>query len=97
MEFINKVLELLAGIGKDACAKGKQLNKIVHLKSQIAACEEVIDKNYAEIGRLVYEQAVKTQNAGAYTKQCTAIANAKRGIIDLNARIEEAKKNELKI
>ena len=89
MDFIYKVLELLQGIGKDACDKGKQLKKIAHIKSQISACKEVVDKNYREIGRLYYEKY--GENAGEFAKQCEAIKNAGNGLTALEEQLELAK------
>ena len=55
MDFIKKVEETATSKGKVVADKAKQLAEIASLKSQIGTCEEVIKKNYAEIGKLYYE------------------------------------------
>lgn len=90
MEFIEKIGNTITVKGKEAADKAKEMAEIANLKSQISTCEEVVKKNYMEIGKLYYEQ-----NGGnpdpAFEKQCTAIQNARNGIRELNARIDGIK------
>ena len=52
MDFFEKVGETITGKSKDIVDKAKDLAEIASLRSQIGTCEEVIKKNYLEIGRL---------------------------------------------
>lgn len=56
MDFFEKLGETITERGKEAADKAKDLAEIARLKSQISTCEEVIRKNYMEIGRLYYEK-----------------------------------------
>ena len=91
MDFINKVLEFVTGISKDVIARGKQLKTIARLKSQIAACEEVIRKNYTEIGKAYYDKFIEGEDIPDFTKQCTAITNAQRGVTELREKLQAVK------
>ena len=61
------------------------------LKSQIATCQEVIKKNYLEIGKLYYEEYRDVEDA-PFEKQREAITNARKGEEELQAKIEELKR-----
>ena len=91
MDFINKVLEFITGISKDVIARGRQIKAITRLKSQISACEEVIRKNYAEIGRLYYDKYMSGEDMPIFEKQCKAIDNAQRGVEELRKKLQEVK------
>lgn len=90
MDFFEKVGETITTKGKDVADKAKDMAEIVSLKNQINVCEEVIKKNYLEIGKLYYEEHVECENS-AYERQCSAIKNAENGIKDLEAKIREIK------
>ncbi len=90
MELFDKVSETIMTKGQQAVDKAKELATIASLKSQIASCEEVIQKNYAEIGRLYYKENGSAEE-NPYAKQCKAIENAKKGIEDLERKIRETK------
>ena len=102
MERFDTVKAVVVNRGRAAVEKAKDLTEIAKLKAQIMSCEEVIRKNYLEIGQLVYEDYEEKKDAGEeysvaeggnwYTKQCVAIANAKKAIEELERRIEELKK-----
>lgn len=90
MEVFRQMEEALTAAGQDVVGKAKELSTVASLKSQISTCEEVIKKNYAEIGKLYYE------NFGAnpeelFAKQCRAISNAKQGVKELEQRIRDIK------
>lgn len=70
--------------------KAKELTSVASLKSQISTCEEVIKKNYAEIGRLYYENFGENPEE-LFAKQCKAIGNAKQGVKELEQRIRDIK------
>lgn len=95
----NKIMELmekLAEKGNIAVNKAKDLAEIARLKAQILSCEDVIKKNYQEIGKIVYEEyqdfPEERMAEASYLKQCRAIANAKQGVEKLKAQIREIQK-----
>ena len=90
MDFFEKVVDTVTTKGREAADKAKEMAEIVRLKNQIAACEEVIRKNYTEIGRLFMEQYKDVKDA-PFEKQRMAIANAQAGIADLQKKIREVK------
>lgn len=112
MEKVEAVKTAITKKGRLVADQAKNLAEIARLKGQILTCEDVIRKNYAEIGQLVFSQFEEAREAeengegsfqeefgmeGAgkkapcekYAKQCTAIANAKRAIADLNKKIKD--------
>ncbi len=90
MDFFEKVGETITEKGKEVTNKAKDIAEIAGLRNQISTCEDVIRKNYLEIGRLYYEQFANTEN-NAFEEQCTAIANAKNGVEALEGKIREIK------
>jgi len=90
MDFFEKLGDTISAKGKEAADKAKEMAEIANLKSQIATCEEVIKKNYLEIGRLFMEQ-YKDEPDSPFEKQRTAILNAQNGIQDLQRKINEIK------
>ncbi len=91
MDFVNKVGDALNEFGKEAADKAKEWKEIASLKSQIATCQEVIDKNYCEIGKLYYEKYGEVPEE-AFAKQCRAIKNAKLGVSELQEKLAEVRK-----
>lgn len=90
MDFIEKLGDTISSKGREAADKAKELAEIAGLKSQIATCEEVIKKNYMEIGKLYYEEYSDVSDA-PFEKQCRAIRNAKHGVEELREKIKEIK------
>lgn len=90
MDFFEKLGDTITAMSKEVTDKAKDIAEIASLKSQIATCEEVIKKNYLEIGRLFAEQYGDDENA-PFEKQRAAIRNAQTGVEDLQARIKEIK------
>lgn len=90
MEFFDKLGDTITTKGREVSGKAKELAEIASLKGQINTCEDVIRKNYIEIGRLYYEKC--GQEPGAeYEEFCQAVANAKTGIADLEEKIKQVK------
>ena len=90
MEFFDKLGDTLSTKGKEVSGKAKDLAEIASLKRQISTCEDVIRKNYIEIGKRYYESF--GQEPGAeYEEFCRAIANANSGIEELEQKIKEVK------
>lgn len=88
MDFVEKVGEVISEKGREAVDKTRTLAEIMGLKGQIATCQEVIKKNYLEIGRLYYEEYRDVEDA-PFEKQIEAITNARRGVEELQAKIDE--------
>ncbi len=90
MDFIEKIGDTIAIKGKEAVDKAKDLAEIANLKSQVSACEEVVKRNYMEIGKLYFEQYGDIPEP-PFEKQCRAIKNAQRGAEELRGKIDEIK------
>lgn len=88
--IINKIGETITTKGKAVTLKAKDLAEIASLKSQISTCENVMKKNYMEIGKRYYELH-KDAWEEIYDEECRAIANAQNGIDELDAKIQEIK------
>ena len=63
MDLIEKVSGTVAEKRKQAVGKAKEIAEIAALKNQVAACEEVIQKNYLEIGKLFVEMHQDAEDA----------------------------------
>lgn len=90
MEFFNKVEETITAKSQIVVDKAKEMAEIASLKSQIGTCEEVIKKNYAEIGR-IYCENFGDNPEELFVKQCRSIKNAQAGIRDLEQKIKDIK------
>jgi hypothetical protein len=90
MDFFEKVGDTITSKRKEVTGKAKDLAEIANLKSQISTCEDVIRKNYIEIGRLYYERE-GLEPGVEYEQFCRAISNAKTGIEDLEEKIRKVK------
>lgn len=90
MDILEKIGETISAKGKEAADKAKDVAEIVNLRSQIATCEEVIKKNYLEIGKLYYE-LYGDMSEDSFEKQCRAIRNARRGADELQQKINDIK------
>lgn len=90
MDFFDKLGDAITETGNKIADKAKETAEIVSLKNQITTCEEVIKKNYAEIGKLYYEK-YHDEPDELFGKQCRAICNAQNGVTELRKRIDEIK------
>lgn len=90
MDFLEKVGETITAKGKEVADKAKDIAEIASLKNQISVCDDVIKKNYMEIGKQYYEEHIQCSNS-AYEKQCEAIRNAEKGRKELERKIREIK------
>ena len=90
MDFFEKVGETITTKGKEAADKAKEVAEIVSLKNQIKVCEDVIKKNYMEIGKKYYEVNAEAEDA-EFARQCTAIRNAEKGVKELEEKIRKIK------
>ncbi|MBP3205643.1 MAG: hypothetical protein IJ147_09710 [Lachnospiraceae bacterium] len=90
MDIIEKVSGTVAEKRKQAVGKAKEIAEIAALKNQVAACEEVIQKNYLEIGKLFVEMYQDAEDA-PFEKQRKAVLNAKVGVEELKRKIKQIK------
>jgi len=90
MDLFEKIGDTITTKGREAADKAKEIAEIANLRSQIATCEEVIKKNYLEIGKLYYE-LYGDMSEETFAKQCSAIKNARHGVEDLQQKINEIK------
>ena len=90
MDFFEKVGETITAKGREVSGKAKDMAEIAGIRNQIAACEEVIRKNYLEIGLRYYEQFNDAED-NSFAEHCTAITNAKNGFDALEDKIREIK------
>lgn len=56
MAFFDKLGETLSNTGKDVAKKAKELAEVASLNGQITTQEDCINKTFAEIGKMVYQQ-----------------------------------------
>lgn len=90
MAFLDKLGENVAAMGRETADKAKEAAELVKLRRQISICEEVMKKNYLEIGKLYFEQYGDAPDA-LFEKQCRAIGNARNGAKELRKKIDEKK------
>ncbi len=90
MEFFERLGDTISSKGKEVAGKAKETAEIMNLKSQISTCEEVIKKNYLEIGRLYFEHHGDDPEE-LFAKQCNAVKNARNGVAELQDKIDRLK------
>lgn len=90
MDFFAKVEETITTKGQAAVDKAKELAEIASLRGQISTCEDMLKRNYMEIGRIYYENFGDMPEQ-LFEKQCRNIKNAQRGIEELEKQIREIK------
>ena len=61
MAIMDKAAGVIGDKGHMVVDKAKDLAEIAKLKTRILSCEEVIRKNYQEIGKLVYAEYIKNE------------------------------------
>lgn len=88
--IVTKIGETISTKGKEVTDKAKELAEIANLKSQVKTCEDVIKRNYIEIGKLYYEKHGLEPEAD-YDEYCRAVANAQNAVDDLEEKIRDKK------
>lgn len=86
--FVSKLSETISVKGREVTFKAKDLAEIARLKSQINTCQDVIKKNYTEIGKL-YCELHDTEPEEAYDEYYRAISNAQNAVKELEEKIKE--------
>ena len=56
MSFFDEMKESLVSAGKDVSQKAKEVSEIARLKLDIKSKEDYVEKQYAILGRMYYEQ-----------------------------------------
>ena len=56
MSFFNEMKESLVSAGKDVSQKAKEVSGIAKLKLDVKSKEDYVEKQYAELGRIYFEQ-----------------------------------------
>ncbi len=90
MSFWNDITEKVQAGSKVAAAKAKELSQIAQLKTQIVGCDNLLVKNYKELGKAYYE-AHKDDEILEYAEYMDTIKDALAKKDDLNAQIAEIK------
>lgn len=90
MDFFEKVGETITGVGKEAVDKTKAFAEVASLKNQIHTCDEIIKKNYGEIGRIYYDNFGDNPEE-IFAKQCKAIKNVQDAKKTLEENLKELK------
>lgn len=90
MDIIEKIGDTLTAKSKVVSDKAKDAAEIVRLKDQIRVCENVIRKNYLEIGKQFMAEYGDSEDA-PFEKERTAIRNAQKGVEELQAQINVIK------
>lgn len=89
-DFVNKIGETISAKGREVSDKAKDIAEVVRLKGQIKTCEDIVKKNYMEIGRRYYELHASNPEEH-YAEQCVAINNAQDNIAECERKIKEVK------
>ncbi len=87
MAFFDKLEQTITETGHSIGRKAKDLAEITKLKNMLHTCEEVIDRQYREIGKAYFE-AHKDEEDDLYAQQCKAIRDAQRGAEALQEQID---------
>lgn len=90
MDIVEKIGDTISAKSKEVSDKAKEVAEIIRLKDQIRVCEDVIRKNYLEIGKEFMKEYGDNEEA-PFEKQRTAIKNAQKGVEDLQAQINAIK------
>lgn len=62
MDKMETVKNVIVNRGRALTDKAKEVTEIAKLKAQVVSCEEVIRKNYLEIGKMVFEAYDEARN-----------------------------------
>lgn len=90
MSFLNDLGETLSTGGKFVADKAKELSEVANLRAQVISCDNVMNKNFKELGKLYYEQN-KESNDSQFAEQISLIKNAEEKKSVLLNQIAELK------
>ena len=86
MSFFDDVKESLVSAGKDVSQKAKEVSGVARLKLDVKTKEDFVTKQYAELGRMYYEQHKEDEEA-ANEEQLKVIREALEEIERMKAEI----------
>ena len=75
MSFFDEMKESLVSAGKDVSQKAKEVSGIAKLKLDVKSKEDYVEKQYAELGRIYFEQH-KDEEEPAEAEQFKVIKEA---------------------
>lgn len=90
MEFFDKLGDKIATKSKVVAEKAKDVTEVMGLKSKISSQEDIIRRNYIEIGKLFYETFGENPEE-PFAQYCVDIKAAKNEIEDLEQKIKNIK------
>ena len=73
MSFFDEMKESLVSAGKDVSQKAKEVSGIAKLKLDVKSKEDYVEKQYAELGRIYFEQH-KDEEEPAEAEQFKAVS-----------------------
>lgn len=91
MDVFEKISKTVKEKSKVAAVKAKEVAGVAQLKIQVSTQEELIKKNYQEIGKLYYE-LYSDMPEEPFRKACAGIKDAQDTIEGLQEQIELLKK-----
>lgn len=88
MEFFDKLSESLVTAGRDISQKTKDLSETAKLKLDIKSKEDFLEKQYAELGRLFYNEhkddaTLPYEQFSEIAETITSIAELKSSLMDI--------------
>jgi len=90
----NNIEEKLGAESDKLIRRTKSAKETLLLKGQISSCKDIINKDYATIGKLYYEMFADNNTQPEFEKYMTEIKNANRAIKDLEDKIEALKEEK---
>ncbi|MBQ3891128.1 MAG: hypothetical protein II740_07260 [Lachnospiraceae bacterium] len=90
---LDNILDAIEDTTAKAISKGRTTKEVIKLKTEVKACEELINSLYASIGRKYFEMHKEDGGDEEFAKKITQIKNAKAAIEDLKKKIEDIKNN----
>jgi len=91
-EFWDDLGRKITGAAEVVTEKSGKFAEIAKLKKQIYSLERKMEKDYAAIGKLVYERYLETKEADeAFLELCEGLAQKEILIDQYNGEIEELK------
>ena len=91
MAFFESLSEVITSKGKEAADVAKKMAEIANLKSQLAAINVEIKKNYAKIGEAYFKAYKDSQIDCEFEEEVQTIRDAMKAVQDLEKKIQELK------
>lgn len=91
MDVFERIGNAVKQKGQDAAVKARELAGVAQLKVQISTQEDIIKKQYMEIGKLYFE-LYGDMGEAPFEKSCAGIKAAQKQIENLNEQMDMLKK-----